>query len=37
MLDVFKKKQMYHSVITGKDNVSKDWDYILYRCFWRVL
>jgi len=37
MLDVFKKKQMYHSAITGKDNVSKDWDYILYQCFWRVL
>jgi len=29
MFDVFKKKQMYDSVITGKENASKDWKYII--------
>jgi len=26
MLDIFSKKQMYDSVITGKENASKDWN-----------
>jgi len=28
MLDVFNKKQMYVSVITGKENASEDWNCI---------
>jgi len=28
MLDVFHKKQMYVSVIMGKENASEDWNYI---------
>jgi len=27
--DVFHKKQMYNSVITGKENASKDWNCII--------
>jgi len=29
MVDVINKKQMYDSVITGKENSSKDWSYII--------
>jgi len=28
MIDVIDKKQMYHSVISGKENVSKEWNCI---------
>jgi len=27
--NVFHKKQMYNSVITGKENASKDWNCII--------
>jgi len=29
MFDVFDKKQMYDSVITGKENASKDRNYVI--------
>ena len=29
MVDVINKKQMYNSVITGKENSSKDWNCII--------
>jgi len=28
MVDVIDKKQMYHNVITGKENASKEWNCI---------
>jgi len=30
MLDVFTKKQMYVSVIMGKENASEDWNCLYY-------
>jgi len=29
MIDVIDKKQMYHNVITGKKNASKEWNCII--------
>jgi len=29
MFDLFNKKQMYDSAITGKENASKDWNCII--------
>jgi len=29
MIDAIDKKQMCHSVITGKGNASKEWNYII--------
>jgi len=34
MIDVIDKKQMYHNVISGKENVSKEWRCrLLHQCF----
>ena len=36
MIDFIDKKQMYDSVIMGKEMLQKS-GILLYRCFWRVL
>jgi len=36
MIDFIDKKQMYDSVIMGKEMLLKS-GILLYRCFWRVL
>jgi len=37
MINVIDKKQMYDSVITGKENVSKESVILLYQRFWWIL